>query len=267
MKKHFRAPWWAIALLLILAVLVAFAACTRENDTEDPASDDFGGDGDISGVGDDDDDDNSGDDDDDDDDTGSNLRIAVVQGNTNQTSAYKAFFTAYGFDGTFVNEADLPTFNFNPYDLILVTQTCTFYQFEQVDAVEKADKKILAVNQGGAILAGKMDKYANLGAGYDYTFKKIQNTSPESLIWENPFDVDMTPEGVVTISSITLEGIAHSTIGAPYEFTTFAEPFGQADRAVLSMQGKFFYWGIEFDPDEYTVDLLKLMANVIEFLG
>src|SRR4051812_22485057 len=83
-------------------------------------------------------------------------------------SSYDSLLTMYGFDVTLINQPDVPTFNFKPYQLLIAgpnsSNTWTkWYNQENADTVIKANKRILALGQYGAGLFKVMNLWINGG--------------------------------------------------------------------------------------------------------
>jgi len=225
-----------------------------------------GGQGSLDDDSSDDDDDN--DNEDDDDDSTTFPKVAVIYGKTSQLTTLDNFFTAYGIDAFFVEESQIPSFDFGPYASIVVTETCNFYLSEEYIAIEQSGKKVLGMYDGGAILFGNLGLFADLASSGTYDIDRIVGSWLSSELWNTPYSVTVTAAGVATVSSLLIGARAHSTVAAPGDVTVFAEIWGQSHRGVITLEeGRYMFWGMQWDPSYYSADAFKLLANIIYYLS
>jgi hypothetical protein len=266
---------WVPIILILIAILFAYPGCTTKNDTgtyPEYTEGDIGSGGGGSSSGDDDtsddDDDDDDDDDADDDDDDEVPLVAVVYGNNSQNTGLQAFFAAFDIDAVFVLETAVDTFDFSPYSLILVTETCEFFESYESVAIENANKKVLGIYTGGAVLFGQLGGFANLGTGTFYTLDQVTALNPGISLWNSPYPVEMTDEGVVDISSLTISGLGHSMVGAPSNVISYANITGTTDRGIITGESiRYYFWGPTLDTNLYTTDGLRLLANLIYFIA
>lgn len=261
-----------ISLIITLIIFctglwVITAGCESANRDQDVAApDDFGPD--EGGVGGDDDDSTDDDATDDDDDDSATNNLAVVYGNSSQNDDLGNFFTAYGFTADFVDESDTPSFDFTSYCAIVITETCQFYNTDEWEAIEDAQKKLFGMNTGGAILFGKLGLFADLGSSYEYSLTQIvADNSLDHDIWNSPYEVEMTIGGLIQVASGLTFARAHSVVPEPSGVYVYATIWGTTGRGVITSEdGAYMYWGMEYNTDYYLTNTYKLLANAISYL-
>lgn len=257
-------------IVFLTGLWIITTGCESANRDEDVAASDEFGPGEHGPSIDDDssDDDTSDDDTSDDDDDSALNNLAVVYGDSSLNSKLESFFTAYGFTADFVDESDTPTFDFSSYCAIMITETCNFYNTDEYMAIKNAQKKLFGMYQGGAILFGKLGLFASLGNATAYSLNQIvAENNYDHEIWNYPYKIDMTTQGLINFSTSDVYGLAHSTVPQPNGVYVFAKVFGTTGRGIITMEdGAYMFWGMELDTNYYLPNALMLMANAINYL-
>ena len=198
-------------------------------------------------------------------------KIAVIYNDTDTIihsgPSFRNFLQNDGHSVDLINMTDILTTDLSDYDLILIDDHTGFLgswgSTAEVNYVNNSGKPIIGIGDGGYAFFGKL----NLDIGYDKgglgLSDEVHITDPSHAIFNIRYTIQNGTNDIYDgISGFW--GFLASTL--PSNVTSYALAFdGSSLTALVSQFDRYFFWGYEDDPSEFTTTGEQLFLNVITY--
>lgn len=198
-------------------------------------------------------------------------KIAVIYNDTDTIiqsgPSFRNFLQSDGHSADLINMTDILSTDLSAYDLILIDDHTGFLDSwgstTKVSYVNNSGKPIIGIGDGGYAFFGKLNLdigYSNGGLGLS---DEVHITDPTHAIFNIRYTIQNGTNDIFTGLS-GFWGFPVSTL--PLSVTSYALAFdGSSLTALVSQSNRYFFWGYENVPSEFTTTGEHLFLNVITY--
>lgn len=199
-------------------------------------------------------------------------RVAYVwQDDLRTGNAYRDLLAAHGYGVDFVHMGEVTRTNWSLYNLIVVgPETGALANWgtaAAVGALQKAEKPILGLGEGGYAFFGKLSLAIGYPNGAHGTEGRTYVVDTSHAVWHHPYDISIPRDRIITVYEKTEHVGIQPPVRPPVGLVNIGrEPASQTHYNLIEQTQRYLLWGFQNSPTLMTAEGRRVFINTVRHL-